>query len=107
MDTLMTMLSPEQSSEIAKDLSHIFPLLAISAGTVSLFFVIYFIASIVTKISNNKRTTMLQQDIHEIKMILEKQFNYQPPEKTHPHLPKIKLPDGAIAQDAESEHKTA
>lgn len=107
MESFITMMKPGETTEIAGDISHIFPLLAISAGTVSLFFVIYFVVAIITKISNSKRTTMMQKDTHEIKLMLEKQFNYNPPEKTHPLRPKINLADGAIAQDAENEQKIA
>lgn len=102
MDTLVTLTNPEESNQIASGLSEIFPLLAISAGTVSLILVIYFVVMIILKISNNKRTIKMQNDIRIMREILEKNNGIITP--LPEAKPQIKLADGALHQKEEQDY---
>ncbi len=97
MEEAVNLLSPGQSEQIANGISHLFPILAISAGTVSLILVIYFVVIIILKVSVSKRNAKMRDDIAEIRRILEGKARITPHDEHH--HPEIHLADGAIKRE--------
>lgn len=92
MDNLAPIIDNNQeASEIANSFSHIFPLLAISAGTISVILIVYFFAAIIFKIKNYNDSVKMQKNILAIRQMLE--GSYDPQAKK---LGKIHLAHGAI-----------
>lgn len=97
MEEAVNLLNPGQSEQIANGISHLFPILVISAGTVSLILVIYFVVIIILKVSARKRNFKMQDDIAEIRRILEGKARITPHDEHH--HPEIHLADGAIKRE--------
>ena len=94
---------------IASVLEHVLPTVIISSVAISIILIIYFIYAIATRVSNHKRTLAMQQDIHEIRQLLEKHFAASnvptaPVQPTRPQ-PEVRLADGAIKDPLFEEQK--
>ena len=110
MNDLNSIPGLEQNSQLLDGLMQLMPMLLISTGAISLLLIIFFVSSVISKISNHRRTKKMQNDITVIKELLEKISSRLDALGNHssiaPTTPEIKLADGAIQQPSNEEITT-